>query len=118
MTMVRPKTIPWHSNQMLRSICMDTVLQNSHDDKLTISLITLASACSYGHKNKISISSRIHIGGMAPVYHSHSPHSGLEMAHCSAYTVVSIMHRELSVTFGHTKLPVPKSLSHFLTQPL
>ena len=28
------------------------------------------------------------------------------------------MHRELSVTLGHTKLPVPKSLSHFLTQPL
>ena len=28
------------------------------------------------------------------------------------------MHRELSVTFGHTKLPVPKSLSHFLTKPL
>ena len=40
------------------------------------------------------------------------------MAHCSAYTVVSIMHRELSVTFGHTKLPVPKSLSHFLPQLL
>ena len=75
MTIVRPKTIPWRSNQMLRSICMDTVLQNSHDDKLTISMITLASACSYGHKNKISISSRIHIGGMAPVYHSHSPHT-------------------------------------------
>ena len=51
MTMVRPKTIPWHSNQMLRSICMDTVLQNSHDDKLTVSLITLASVCSYGHEN-------------------------------------------------------------------
>ena len=49
--MVRPKTIPWRSNQMLRSICMDTVLQNSHDDKLTDSLITLASACSYGHEN-------------------------------------------------------------------
>ena len=75
MTIVRPKTIPWRSNQMLRSICMDTVLQNSHDDKLTISMITLASACSYGHKNKISISSRIHIGGMAPVYHSHTPHT-------------------------------------------
>ena len=28
------------------------------------------------------------------------------------------MHRELSVTLGHTKLPVPKSLSHFLPQPL
>ena len=84
MTIVRPKTIPWRSNQMLRSICMDTVLKNSRDDKLTVSLITLASACSYGHKNKISISSRIHIGGMAPVYHSHSPHSGLEMAHYPA----------------------------------
>ena len=51
MTMVHPKTIPWRSNQMLRSICMDTVLQNSHDDKLTVSLITHASACSYGHEN-------------------------------------------------------------------
>ena len=74
MTNVRPKTIPWRSNQMSGSICVDTVLQNSHNDKLTVSLITLASACSYGQKHKISISSRIHIGGMAPVYHSHSPH--------------------------------------------
>ena len=117
--MVLPKTIPWSSNQMLRSICMDTVLQYPHDDKLTISLITLASACSYGHKNKISISSRIHIGGMAPVYHSHSPHTvGQKWPTIQHNTVVSIMHRELSVTLGHTKLPVPKSLSHFLPQPL
>ena len=28
------------------------------------------------------------------------------------------MQRELSVTLGHTELPVPKSLSHFLPQPL
>ena len=117
MTMVRPKTTPWRSNQKLCSTCMDRVLQNSHDDKLTISLITLASACSYGHKNKISISSRIHIGGMAPVYHSHSPHTvGQKWPTIQHNTVVSIMHRELSVTLGHTKLPVPKSLSHQLPQ--
>ena len=51
MTIVHPKTIPWPADQMLRSICMDTVLQNSRYDKLTLSLITLASACSYGHEN-------------------------------------------------------------------
>ena len=104
---------------MLRSICMDTVLQNSRDDKLTASLITLASACSYGHENIKSQSGlNSHWWNGTSVSLTLPTHSGLEMAHCAAYTVVGIMHRELSVTFGHTKLPVPKSLSHFLPQPL